>query len=106
MEVEKHVDTEHVRETVPVMEEEVTVERRPIQAGSRTGARIEEDEIRVPVTQEETVVDKRAAAKEELVVRKNQHQEEQVVEADLRKERAEIHREGDVVRERDMGRGL
>lgn len=104
VEIEKHVETEHVRETVPVMREEVTVERRPIAAGSATDARIEEDEIHIPLTEEEVVVDKRTVAKEELVVKKSQIQEEQVVEADLRKERAEIHREGEVVRDRDMDR--
>ncbi|MBA2243588.1 MAG: DUF2382 domain-containing protein, partial [Gemmatimonadetes bacterium] len=44
----------------------------------------------------ELVVEKRAVPKEELVIKKHQVQEEQVVEADLRKERAEVHREGDV----------
>jgi uncharacterized protein (TIGR02271 family) len=96
VEVEKHVETEHVRETVPVMREEVTVERRPIAADSSTDARIEGDEVRIPITEEEVVVEKRAVAKEELVVKKNQVQEDQVVEADLRKERAEVHREGNV----------
>lgn len=107
VEIEKHIDTEHVRETVPVMHEEVTVERRPIEAGTRTDARIGEDEIRIPLTEEEVVVDKRTVANEELVVRKTQVQEDQVIEADLRKERAEIHRDGDVVRDRDTdGRNL
>lgn len=96
VEIEKHVETEHVQETVPVMREEVTVERRPIAPGTATDARIEGDEIHIPLTEEEVVVDKRTVAKEELVVSKNQIQGEQVVEADLRKERAEIHREGEV----------
>jgi len=94
--VDKRVETEHVRESVPVMREEVTVERRPVSPGSTGEARIGEDEIRVPVTEEELVVEKRAVPKEELVIKKHQVQEEQVVEADLRKERAEVHREGDV----------
>jgi uncharacterized protein (TIGR02271 family) len=94
--VQKRVETEHVRETVPVMREEVTVERRPIAAGSNTEARIEGDEVRIPISQEELTVEKHAVAKEELVVKKNQVQEEQVIEGDLRKERAEITREGDV----------
>lgn len=102
VEIEKHVETEHVRETVPVMREEVTVERRPIEAGSRTDAQIGEDEIRIPLTEEEVVVDKRTIAKEELVVKKHQVQDERVVEADLRKERAEVH--GDVDRDLDRDR--
>ena len=94
VEIEKHVETEHVRKTVPVTREEVVVERRP--ATGRTDARIEEGEIHVPLTEEEVVVDKRTVPKEELVIKKQQVTEEKVVEADLRKERAEIHKEGDV----------
>jgi uncharacterized protein (TIGR02271 family) len=95
--VGKHVETEHVREEVPVRREEVTVERRPIQGGSMDAKpQIGEDEIRIPVTEEELVVEKRAVPKEELVVKKRMVEETETVEADLRKERAEVHREGDV----------
>lgn len=95
--VGKHVETEHVRESVPVTREEVTVERRPIQ-GDRMEARpqIGEDRISVPVNEEELVVEKRAVPKEELVVKKRTVEETETVEADLRKERADVHREGDV----------
>ena len=97
VDVHKHVETEHVRESVPVMREEVTVERRPItEPGAGTEARFEGDEIRIPMVEEEVVVEKRPVVREELVVRKSQVQEEQVVEADLRRERAEVHQDGDV----------
>ena len=99
VEVEKHVETEHVRETVPVMREEVTVERRPVTDARATDARFENDEIRIPLTEEEVVVDKRTVAKEELVVKKHQVEDQRTVEADLRKERAEVHSEGDVHRD-------
>jgi uncharacterized protein (TIGR02271 family) len=100
VEVEKHVDTEHVSKEVPVMHEEVTIERRP--ATGRTDATIEEGEIRVPLTEEEVVVGKRTVAKEELVINKQQVQDTETVEADLRKERVEIEKEGDVrMRDRD-----
>jgi uncharacterized protein (TIGR02271 family) len=95
--VGKHVETEHVREEVPVRREEVTVERRPVQGGAMNAqARISEDEVRIPVTEEELVVDKRAVPKEELVVKKREVVETETVEADLRRERADIDREGDV----------
>jgi len=98
VDVRKRVETEHVREDVPVMREEVTVERRPVEGGRMdANARIGEDqEIRIPVTEEEVVVEKRPVVKEELVVKKQQVEGERTVEADLRKERAEIRREGDV----------
>jgi uncharacterized protein (TIGR02271 family) len=98
VEVEKHVETEHVRESVPVMREEVTVERRPVTDAHATDTHFDNDEIRIPLTEEEVVVEKRAVVKEELVIHKHQVQDQQVVEADLRKERAEVHQTGDVHR--------
>jgi len=90
--VRKHVETEHVRESVPVTREEVTVERRPISAdaGLAADARIGEDEISVPVMREEVVASKRAVPKEEVVVRTRAVQDEQVVEEDLRRERIDV----------------
>lgn len=99
VEIEKEVETRHVREQVPVMHEEVTIERHPA-TGMVGKARIEEEEIRVPVTEEEVVASKRVVPKEDLVVKKQQVTENEVVEADLRRERAEIHEEGDLRRVR------
>jgi uncharacterized protein (TIGR02271 family) len=93
--VQKRVETEHVREAVPVMREEVTVERRPV-TGMGTAAEIGDDEIRVPLSQEEVTVEKRVVPKEELVIKKHQVQGEQVVEDDVRRERAEVVHSGEV----------
>lgn len=92
VEVEKRVETEHVRREVPLTHEEVTVERRPIEGGMVAGGAntIGEEHIRVGLTAEEAVVEKRVVPKEELVVRKQDVTEERVVEADLRTERAEV----------------
>ena len=92
VEVSKHVETEHVARSVPLAHEEVTVERRPLDGAGRPGARIGEEEVRVPLHAEEAVVEKRVVPKEELVVRKHEVVEERTVEADLRRERAEIDR--------------
>lgn len=98
VEVHKRVETEHVRESVPLRHEEVTVERRPLTGADalHAEARIEGDEIRIPIHEEEVVVEKRVVPKEELVVKKREVVENQEVEADLRRERAEVHREGDL----------
>lgn len=95
--VAKHVETEHVRKEVPVTREEVEIERRPVQ-GDRMGAtgRMEEDEVRVPLTEEHAVVEKHTVPREEIVVRKRQVQDTETVETDLRREKADIDREGDV----------
>ncbi len=92
--VHKTVESEHVRQSVPVTREEVTVERRPLEAGANfTEATITDDEIRVPVMEEEVVVEKRAVAKEEIVIRKQAVQEEKIVEADLRRERIDVDKD-------------
>ena len=90
--VHKHVETEHVRESVPVTREEVTVERRPVSADSGLAANshIGEDDITVPVMREEVVSSKRTVPKEEVVVRTRAVQDEQVVEEDLRRERIDV----------------
>lgn len=95
VEVGKRVETQHVRESVPVTREEVTIERRPA-TGMSTAPTIEEGEIRVPLSHEEVIVEKRVVPKEELVIKKHEVQGEQVVEEDVRRERVEVNRTGDV----------
>ena len=87
----KTVETEHVRENVPLMHEEVTVERHPISADTPLdGATIGEATIRVPLMAEEAVADKRVVGQEEVVLRKQQVEENRTVEADLRRERVDV----------------
>jgi uncharacterized protein (TIGR02271 family) len=50
---------------------------------------------------EEVIVEKRVVPKEELVIKKHQVQDQEVVEADVRRERAEVRREGEVVSDRE-----
>jgi uncharacterized protein (TIGR02271 family) len=98
VDIHKRVETEHVSTPVTTLREEAVIERRPIsdatlQAGT---ARIEGDEIRIPLMEEEVIVEKRVVPTEELVVRKHTVQETETVEADLRKERVDIDQQGDV----------
>ena len=103
--VGKHVETEHVSEPVSVERERVRVDRRPIEGDARNReARISEDEIRVPVTEEELVVEKRPVAKEELVISKETVRDVEHVEEDLRKERFDVRNEGRVRDETDRTR--
>ena len=88
--IRKHVEAEQVRETVSVMREDVTVERRPVPAGVGLEPRTEGDTLYVPIVEEEIVVTKRLIAREELVIRKRQVMEEQVIEETLHHERAEV----------------
>jgi uncharacterized protein (TIGR02271 family) len=88
--IHKHVRTEQVREVVPVMREDVTVERRPLPPGAGLEPRQEGDTWYVPIVEEELVIQKRLVAREELVIRKRQVVEEQVVEETLRRETPEV----------------
>lgn len=96
VDVHKHVETEHVKKKVPVTHEEVTVERQPLHGDAARAAAsrgtIGDDEIRVPLMEEEVVVDKRMVPKEELVIKKHAVQGEKTVEADLKKERIDVDR--------------
>ena len=95
----KTVETEHVRESVPLMREEVTIERVPVTgADASMNVEITEDEIRIPLMAEEAVVEKRVVGKEEVVVHKEVRTENQTVEADLRKERLDVDRDVDTMR--------
>lgn len=88
--IAKRVETETVRQTVPRMREEVTVERRPLPEGVGLEPRYEGDTIYVPIVEEELVIEKRRVAREELVIRKTQVVEDEVVETTLRRETAEV----------------
>lgn len=86
----KTVDTEHVKQPVTRMREEVTVERHAVDRDRGGNVEIGEDEIRVPITQEEIVVEKRPVVKEEIVVKKRAVEDKETVETDVRRERVDV----------------
>ena len=89
--VRKRVRTEREQVRVPRKREEVHVERVPIEGRERVSEdEIGDDEIRVPVIEEEIVVEKRPVVKEELRIRKDVVEDEEIVEEDVRKEEVEI----------------
>ena len=89
MKVRKRVRTDRERIEVPTKHEEVSVERVPM-SGEASEAQIGEDEVVVPVTEEEVVTDKRAVVKEEVRVRKDVVEDTEVVEEDVRREEVEV----------------
>lgn len=93
----KTVEQEHVSQPVERRVERVRVERRPVQHAGTTEARIEGAEIRVPIVEEELVVEKRAVVKEEIVVTREVDTETEVVEADIRKERVDVEGDRDLL---------
>jgi uncharacterized protein (TIGR02271 family) len=87
--VRKRVKTERESVAVPKRREEVSVDRVPVNEPASEG-QIGEDEVSVPVVEEEVVVGKQAVVKEEIRVRKDVVQDEEVVEEDVRKEEVDI----------------
>ena len=92
MRVRKRVRTDREQIEVPTRHEEVSVERVPVE-GDASEAEIVEDEVVVPVTEEEVVVSKRAVAKEEVRVKKDVVEDTEVVEEDVRREEIDIEDE-------------
>ena len=88
--VRKRVRTEREQLRVPKKREEVKVDRVPVEEGRASEDEIGEDEVRMPVTEEEVVVSKRPEVKEEVRIRKEVEEDEEVVEEDVRKEEIEV----------------
>lgn len=105
VELRKTVETQHVSEQVPLVHDEVTLERRPLDRNAVDASAISTDqEIRVPLMREEAVVDKRAVPREEIIVRKRLVTDTRTVEADLRRERLEVDGATDRVVDSAAGR--
>ena len=101
--VGKHVETERVSTPVQRRVEHVRVERRPVD--DATGAaELREGEIRVPIMEEEVVVEKRPVVKEEVVITREVATETQQVEADVRRERIDVSGDEELVDREDATR--
>jgi uncharacterized protein (TIGR02271 family) len=87
--VRKRVRTDREQIEVPTRHEEVTIDRVPIDSET-SGAEIGDDEVSIPVTEEEVVVEKRPVVKEEVRIRKDVVEDTEVVEEDVRREEVEI----------------
>ena len=88
--VRKRVRTEREQVRVPKRREEVRVDRVSVEPREATEVEIGEDEFSVPYMEEEVVVEKRPVVKEEIRLRKDVIEDEEVVERDVRKEEVEV----------------
>lgn len=86
------VGIQHVSQKVPLAHEDPVIGKRSIRAGASTSGPISGDEVRIPLIQEEAVVDKRGVAREEVVTSRKLVQDERTVEADLRREKLDVDR--------------
>ena len=90
LQVAKHVETEHVRQDVPVRQEQVHVERRPVDRPGGATAGFRNQEVVVPVMEEEAVIEKRPVVKEEIVISKEPVTTHKTVETDVRHEEVDV----------------
>jgi uncharacterized protein (TIGR02271 family) len=91
--VRKRVRTDREQLSVPTRHEEVSVERVPVNDREASEAEIGDDEVSMPVVEEEVVTEKRPVVKEEIRVRKDAVQDEEVVEEDVRREEVDVEDE-------------
>src|ERR671915_330985 len=105
VQVRKRVRTDREQINVPTRHEEVSVERVPVNDRGASEAEIGEDEVTMPVTEEEVVTEKRPVVKEELRIRKDVVQDEEVVEEDVRKEEVDVE-DATTTRGRSRNAGL
>src|SRR5271157_2787076 len=95
--VRKEVRTEHRTIEVPVSREEIVIERLAPAEAPVTAADFAPGEvIRIPLREEQVVVEKRPVVREEVRVGKRVVQETERVDGEVRKEEVRIEREGDV----------
>ena len=92
LKVRKRVRTDREHIEVPTRHEEVSVERVPVE-GEASEAEIGEEEVVLPLTEEEVVVGKRPVVKEEVRIRKDVVEDTEVVEEDVRREEIEVEEE-------------
>ena len=93
----KHVETERVEQLVDRGIEHAGVEREaPVEGDSGQIETLPDGSISIPVFEEQLVVEKRLVVRERVVVRKTTVYEEEVVSAEVRRERLEVETEGDV----------
>jgi uncharacterized protein (TIGR02271 family) len=93
VQVRKEVHTEHKTIEVPVMREEVVIERTSPGTHATAGS-MGSQEIRVPVREEEVRVEKTPVVKEEVRVSKRQVQDTERVSENLRKEEIKVDTKG------------
>jgi uncharacterized protein (TIGR02271 family) len=103
--VRKRVRTDREQIRVPKRREEVSVERVPVNEEG-TGTEIGEDEVSMPVVEEEVVTEKRPVVKEEVRVRKDVVEDEEIVEEDVRKEEVDVDDQTATTRGRGRGTDL
>jgi uncharacterized protein (TIGR02271 family) len=91
----KEVVSEERTLEVPVTREEVVIERRPARGQDAGGDIDDDEEIRIPVMEEEVRVEKTPVVREEVTLKKRQVQDTEKVSDTVRREEARVEESGD-----------
>ncbi len=94
VEVRKEVRTEHRSVDVPVKKEELVIERHAVGRHPASGPIGENERVRIPLSEEQVDVEKRTVATEEVTVGKRVTEDEEHVDATLRKEDIKVDKRG------------
>jgi len=105
VQVRKEVHTEQRTIQVPVKREEIVVERHTATGQGGSGEIGRNEEIRIPVREEQVQVNKEAVVKEEVTVGKQQVESTKEVADTVRKEDVRIEKKGNVNLKDTEGRG-
>jgi len=94
--VRKEVHTEHKTIEVPVKKEEVVIERRAASGTASSSGIGANQEIRIPVTEEQVHIEKTPVVKEEVTVGKRTVTDTERVSGTVRKEEVKVEQSGNV----------
>lgn len=104
VQVHKEVHTEQRTIQVPVKREEIVIERHAVSGHERAGEIGRNEEIRIPVREDQVQVEKNTVVKEEVSVGKRQVQDTKEVAGTVRKEDVRVEKKGDVDVKDNRGR--
>jgi uncharacterized protein (TIGR02271 family) len=93
-EVRKEVRTEQRSVDVPVKKEELVIERHAVGRHPASGPIGENERVRIPLSEEQVDVEKRTVATEAVTVGKRVREDEEQVDATLRKENIKVDKRG------------
>ena len=93
-EVRKEVRTEHRSIDVPVKKEELVIERHAVDRHPASGPVGQTERVRIPLSEEQVELEKRTVATEEVKVGKRVTEDEEHVDATLRKEDIKVDKRG------------
>jgi uncharacterized protein (TIGR02271 family) len=93
-EVRKEVRTEHRSIDVPVKKEELVIERHAVGRHPASGPVGEDEEVRIPLSEEQVDVEKRTVATEQVTVGKRVREDEEHVDTTIRKEDIKVGKRG------------